>query len=208
MIILLDNGHGAETKGKRSPDGLFREYSYCRRIAAEVCRRLKNSGMDARLLVPEENDIPLSERCRRANEICRKVGARNVCLISIHNNAAGNGSQWMNATGWEVWTTPGNTDSDKLANCLYQEAEKLLPKSPFAITSPQNRLLRPDFSDGDPDKEANFHILKNTLCAACLTENFFQDNQADIHTLLSPDGFETIVSIHVAALKNFIFKTR
>ena len=27
MIILLDNGHGFGTPGKRSPDGHFREYA-------------------------------------------------------------------------------------------------------------------------------------------------------------------------------------
>ncbi|MBQ0142118.1 MAG: N-acetylmuramoyl-L-alanine amidase, partial [Prevotellaceae bacterium] len=33
MTILIDNGHGSDTPGKRSPDGLFREYSYTREIA-------------------------------------------------------------------------------------------------------------------------------------------------------------------------------
>ena len=28
MKILIDNGHGVETPGKRSPDGRFREYAY------------------------------------------------------------------------------------------------------------------------------------------------------------------------------------
>jgi len=27
----------------------------------------------------------------------RQLGKRNVCLVSIHTNAAGNGKQWMNA---------------------------------------------------------------------------------------------------------------
>lgn len=33
MKILLDNGHGFETSGKRSPDGHFREYAYNRYLA-------------------------------------------------------------------------------------------------------------------------------------------------------------------------------
>ena len=28
MRILIDNGHGIETPGKRSPDGSFREYAW------------------------------------------------------------------------------------------------------------------------------------------------------------------------------------
>ena len=33
MKILIDNGHGYDTKGKCSPDGLFREYRWTRQAA-------------------------------------------------------------------------------------------------------------------------------------------------------------------------------
>ena len=33
MKILIDNGHGENTPGKRSPDGSLREYAYTREIA-------------------------------------------------------------------------------------------------------------------------------------------------------------------------------
>ena len=39
MKILIDNGHGIQTKGKRSPDGKFLEYAYTREIARQVARR-------------------------------------------------------------------------------------------------------------------------------------------------------------------------
>ena len=32
MKILIDNGHGSNTKGKRSPDGRLMEYAYTREI--------------------------------------------------------------------------------------------------------------------------------------------------------------------------------
>lgn len=69
MKILIDNGHGVETPGKRSPDGRFREYKYNREIARAVVEHLQLRGYDAELLVPEENDISLEERVRRANRI-------------------------------------------------------------------------------------------------------------------------------------------
>ena len=52
MKILIDNGHGIETPGKRSPDGLFREYLYNREIARRVVSELTDCGRDAQLLVP------------------------------------------------------------------------------------------------------------------------------------------------------------
>ena len=31
----------------------------------------------------------LAERCRRVNRVCSELGRLNVCLVSIHVNAAG-----------------------------------------------------------------------------------------------------------------------
>ena len=36
MIILLDSGHGVDTPGKRSPDGVLREYKWCREMTQLV----------------------------------------------------------------------------------------------------------------------------------------------------------------------------
>ncbi len=33
MKVLIDNGHGSDTPGKRSPNGRLREYAYTREIA-------------------------------------------------------------------------------------------------------------------------------------------------------------------------------
>ena len=127
MKILINNGHGLNTPGKRSPDGQFLEAIYNREIAKRIVAELQNKGYDAELLVPEEEDIPLKERVRRVNAHCQSLGKSNVILISIHVNAAGNGSKWMNATGWSVYTCKGRTASDKLAECLCESAIKNFP---------------------------------------------------------------------------------
>lgn len=187
MKILIDNGHGVETAGKRSPDGRLREYAYTREIAAWLEKELVSRGIKAYRLVPEENDVPLSERVKRAN----KYGAEDVILLSIHCNAAGNGA-WMNARGWEAWTSVGNTKADKLATCLYNAAGKAGFK------------LRKDETDGDPDKEGHLYILKHTLCPAVLTENLFQDNREDVEFLLSETGKQAIVDLHVNGIVEYI----
>lgn len=106
MKILIDNGHGENTPGKRSPDGTFREYAYTREIADEVVRELAKRGYVAERIVKESLDVPLAERARRVNEVCARYGANNVLLVSIHCNAAGSG-EWMNARGWSAYTTKG-----------------------------------------------------------------------------------------------------
>ena len=130
MKILIDNGHGIQTKGKRSPDGKLLEYAYTRNLARQIVKILKTRGYDSELLIPEDDDIPLSERVRRANEICltyepscpAPTGHPDVILISLHLNAAGDGTKWMNATGWSCYTCKGQTESDRLADCLYKAA--------------------------------------------------------------------------------------
>ena len=79
---------------------------------------------NAQLLVPETEDITLSERVRRINTHYQALGKQNVILISIHVNAAGNGSKWINATGWSCYTCKGQTTSDLLAESFYEAAKK------------------------------------------------------------------------------------
>lgn len=197
MKILIDNGHGENTAGKRSPDGRLREYRYCREIAAEVVRQLKSQGYDAEQIVTENADISLGERCNRVNAWCDRLGAKNVCLVSIHNNAAGSGAAWMTARGWEAWTSKGQTQGDKLADCLYDAAQKYLPVG---------TKIRTDMTDGDRDKESNFTILYRSKCPACLTENLFQDNREDVDFLLSERGRAAIVRLHVEGIKAYVAK--
>lgn len=193
MKVLIDNGHGKETPGKRSPDGLLREYRYAREIASGIVTELRARGIDATGLVPEEEDIPLQERARRANEWCGRLGAENVILVSIHCNAAGNG-EWMNARGWSAYTSKGTTKADTLATMLYEAAGKNFT----------NQKIRKDFSDGDPDWEESFYILKKTKCPAVLTENFFMDNKEDVSYMLSYEGRTQIVKTHVDGIIQYI----
>ncbi len=194
MKIFIDNGHGLMTAGKRSPDGQFREPFYNREIARRVVSDLKDRGLDAELLVPEDDDISLAERVRRVNAACFLLGKQNVILVSIHVNAAGNGSKWLNATGWSVYTCKGQTASDNLAECLCQAAIKNFP----------GRRIRTDMSDGDMDWEEGFYILRKSLCSAVLTENFFMDNHSDLEYLQSRAGKQAVVDTHVEGIIEYL----
>ena len=59
-------------------------------------------------------------------------------------------------------------------------------------------------TDGDPDKEAHFYILKHTKCPAVLTENLFQDNREDVGYLLSEEGKRAIVALHVEGIERYL----
>ena len=194
MLILIDNGHGLDTIGKRSPNGKFLEATYTREIARRVVADLLDRDYNAQLLVPEPEDIPLSERVCRINTHCNTLGKSNIILISIHVNAAGNGTKWLNATGWSCYTSKGQTTSDRIAECFYEAAKKNFP----------DRRIRTDYSDNDPDWEENFYILRHSLCPAVLTENFFMDNPQDLEFLWSRAGKQAIIDTHVEGITEYL----
>ena len=152
------------TAGKRSPDGLFREH------------------------------ISLAERVRRVNAICLLLGKQKVILVSIHVNATGNDTKWLTATGWSAYTCKVQTQSDKLAECLYQAAIKNFP----------GRRIRTDYSDNDPDWEENFYILRKSHCVAVLSENFFMDNKSDLEYLLSRAGKQAVIDTYVEDIIEYL----
>ena len=206
VLIIIDRGHGSTTPGKCSPlfegvDGKmtrFYDWKYVREISDRVVKQLKEEGYtNIYIDNPEDWDVSLVTRKNRINNKyteAKKKGMK-AFMISIHVNAAGNGP-WMNARGWSGWTSKGQTAGDKLADKLYEAANEVL--------TPLNQRIRKDMSDGDPDWESNFYILKNTNCPACLTENMFQDNKEDVDWLLSEEGRKAITDIHVKGIKKYI----
>ena len=187
MIILLDNGHGRETPGKRSPkwnDGsqLF-EWEFNRRIVNILISMLAERYVPFEVITPEDIDISLEERVRRINKYCTKYNKDNCLLVSIHANAGG-------GTGWEAWTSVGNTQADAYATIFYQEAEEMF----------KGWKIRKDTTDGDPDKEGNFYILKHSACPAILTENFFMDTEKDCRFIMSEESCQKIAQMHLNAI--------
>lgn len=191
MKVLIDNGHGENTPGKRSPDGRLREWAYSREIADMVVVGLQQRGIDAERIVKEDSDIPLPERCRLANAIYKETGKKTI-LVSIHCNAAGNGASWMNAKGWSVFVSNNASgNSKKLAECL--------SKTALSIGA---HVRKPS-----PDKlywQQNLAICRDTNCPAVLTENFFQDNEEDVEFLLSPRGKDAVARIHIEGIAKYL----
>lgn len=196
MKILIDPGHGIDTPGKRSPNGLFREYLWNRQVADLILEGLVSAGVDASLVVTETNDVTLRNRVNRVNTICNRVGASNVLLVSVHANAAGNGSAWMNARGWSCYTSKGKTRSDQVAECLYDAFEEEF----------QDRKIRKDMSDGDRDWEENFYVLQKSKCPAVLLENFYYDNREECAWMLQEETKRRIASAAVKGIIKYIKK--
>ena len=194
-IWLLDNGHGGlmddkyVTPGKRSPkwpDGTqYFEGIGNRNIVNKISKRLDELCIDNIILTPEQVDIPLPARVARANH--HHAAHKNCVVVSVHSDGFGKES----AHGWSVFTSKGETKSDKIATVFFKSCEEVFPAE----------KKRTDKTDGDPDKEAQFYILRKTNCPAILTENFFHTNKKECQEILmTEEGVDKIVELHVQAI--------
>jgi len=170
ITIILDAAHGEDTPGKRSPDGRFREYRWSREIIALLTPKLIAQGYEVFQSNPTTTEIGLTKRANAANAIAKP----KKIFLSIHANAAGSGTVWMNARGYSVYTTKGKTNSDTLAEILMKQ---------FKADFPELKA-RTDMSDGDLDTEENFTAIVKTNCPSVLIEWNFQDNKEDVAILL------------------------
>jgi len=192
ITIILDAGHGQTTPGKRSPqlsDGrqLF-EWEYVRRLSNAIKQELDRLGIKCIQSNIDESDPGLTQRANHINQIVRAESEQGhqSLMISIHGNAAGAGG-WANGKGWEVWTTVGTTKSDTFAKIMCDIYPSIFP----------DRKLR-------GHKEKDFTVIYKTACPCVLTENFFYDNEEECKFMLSEDGFNRIVKLHVESIKKYI----
>lgn len=202
LVVVLDPGHAKTTPGKRSPildngDRLY-EFLFNREITDLLAEMLRGYGIEVFITTDEtrdkDKDIALSERVNRANNFIKNSGKKGL-FISVHANAAGSKGEWTKARGWEAYTTKGQNNSDKLADCLYFYAEQIFPDA--------GQKIRKDKTDGDPDKEENFTVIYKMKYPAVLVENFFYDNKEDFKYMTSDAGKLDIANVMLFGILKF-----
>lgn len=193
FVVLLDNGHGKDTPGKRSPlweDGTqLLEYRYTRQIVDFLIEKFKRSfdypDVELIKLVPEEEDISLRERCKRANNYASEYGVYNCLGISVHVNAFDG-----IASGWQLHTYLGESLSDRYAEIVWNSFKKDL----------EGVMKIRQYSHQSVDYDANFAILRDTRCPFILTENGFMDNEEECKFLMSDVGMNLIIDNHIKSI--------
>lgn len=179
-IIALDAGHGINTPGKRTPDGI-REWYLNDKVRDKVVAYLR--GYDVHIIFPDNNegsiDEPLKER--RNTYIAADADA----MISIHHNAFT--GDWNSATGVETYVDRNATAADRrLAECI----QKRLPN----YTGLKDRGI----------KEANWTVINQNSVPAVLTEGGFMDNKKDYVVITSDKGQDAYARAVAEGLIEFL----
>lgn len=179
-IIALDAGHGLNTAGKQTPDGI-KEWTLNDKVRDKIVDMLKD--YDVKFIFPDNN-----EGVRDEGNVERRtmyVNYKADAAVSIHHNAYK--GTWCTATGVEVYTDRNYTSADdKLANLIYAK----LP----GYTGLKGRGV----------KRANFTVIYQNAVPAVLVEGGFMDNKKDYAVITSDAGQTAYAKAVAEALIEFL----
>ena len=158
MKIVVDPGHAGRNvdPGAVNPGTGLQEADVALAVSRFLEAELMRAGHEVKL-TRMEWEQPETDDLAYRTSLSNDWGAD--LFVSIHCNSAASPS----AKGYEVWTSPGDTEGDALATCIYAQIAMEFP----------DRAGRADYSDGDPDKESRFYVLAHTESPACLVELAF-----------------------------------
>lgn len=186
----LDNGHGKQQKGKRSPvaeDGSqLLEYEINRDIVVRITKQLDQLGIDYFEVAPEVEEIAsfLEERVERVNT---HETTRTKLLVSVHSNVGPDSkSGWTDTHGIETWHLD-NSEEGKILASVFQ-------KHLVAETGWQDRNIR-------SKAENEFYILRKADCTTILTENGFYNNREQFEELKKDSVRQNLADAHVKAIQ-------
>ena len=165
MKIAIDDGHGMETAGKRTPafsDGsVMRENEFNRAVVAYLHDELIRNGFSVVLTAPEDCDTSLSTRVERAND------AHADYFVSVHANAFGSG--WNDANGVESFVYALNdAKTTGLARCIQHDL--------IQATGLRDRGVK---------ENPTLYVLRKTTMPAVLCECGFMTNEREAKLLKS-----------------------
>lgn len=201
FLVFLDAGHGSldakgnyvtapskqfqHSKGTFHNGRWFYEGVWNRTLTNRVAEKLKDLSIPYYMVSHEYVDTHLSYRVGIANWMAKKV--KKSLYISNHANAGGG-----NARGFEIFTSPGKTNSDKVAELHWDNVK--------STVGDRISRYRSDTSDGDHDKEARFYVLTRTSMPAILVEHLFFDNFEDASLLMDDEIVERFAEAQVRTI--------
>ena len=174
-LVAIDDGHGLETPGKRTPffpgtKRFMHENEFNRAVADLLKANLERCGFNTLMVAPGDSDVPLKTRTDTANK------AKADFYISIHANAL-NGI-WGNQQGVSTFHYPNSILGKRAATIIHKHLKQGTEQKDRGVLT------------------ANFHVLRETKMPSVLVECAFMDNLREANLLLS-DAFRIECAIEI-----------
>lgn len=181
FLIALDDGHGINTIGKRTPiipeiGRYIKENEFNKAVITIMDRYLRDIGFRTLLVAPTDKDTSLKARTDLAN-----IKKADV-YVSIHYDAVSN--LWGEVEGHSIFVYPGNLNkkSGKLAECIAEFLKQGTTQKWRGI------------------KELNLHVLRETNMPAILSENGFMNNLREAKLMIKQEFQNEVATEHVKGL--------
>lgn len=183
-LIAIDNGHGLETAGKRTPPlpvdviingaivrrkgEYIHEKEYNRAVADKLIPALQRCGFDTLDVAEGVTDVSLAERYNAANR------AKADIFISIHYNASGKNTFWNGGYSVVFVSQYAGDNSKRLASYINEEIAN--------ATAWRTEGVQADYKY----MGINVAVLRNTTMPAALVEAGFMDVWEQAKLMLDP----------------------
>jgi N-acetylmuramoyl-L-alanine amidase len=181
-LIALDDGHGMETQGKRTPaipelgGRVIKENEFNRAVVNFLDIELKRCGFDTLLVAPGDADTSMESRTNLAN-------SKNAdAYVAIHFNAWDGEFNDYDPEGLSIHIYPGSVNGRKLAESVLNRLKQ--------GTSQKNRGI----------VESNFHVLRESDMPAILSENGYMDNKREALLMLNTHYQKEVAVEHALGL--------
>lgn len=183
LLIIPDPGHGGIVNGKydtapakmwKYEDFIFYEGVFNRAMALRISSILLEKNISHAFTTDSNFDVSLPIRINKAKTIKNKYLHNNNLFLSLHANAA----SINKAKGMEIFTLIGKSHSDEVATNIFNSLAKI------------GWRMRKDTTDGDPDKEAKFYVLRKGEEAkfdSVLIEYGFFTNEEEAKLMMEPE---------------------
>ena len=159
-LIALDDGHGMQTAGKRTPfissiGRYIPENEFNREVVKYLDIELRRCGFKTIFTAPGDGDTSLAQRVKTANN------ARADLFISIHYNAFDGTFEGRNPEGFSAHIDPSGGQSQKLAEIALKHLDKGTQQVNRGVVKQQ------------------LYVTANTKMPAVLFELGFMDNNRE-----------------------------
>ncbi len=182
--IALDAGHGLNTSGKQTPNGI-KEWTLNDKVRKRVAEIL--SGYNCEVIHTDNNEGNIDEAL--SARLNKYLSAGADVFVSIHHNAFT--GVWNNATGVEVYTDKNATPQDvRLAEAVY------------------SRLVSNTGLAGRGVKKANFYVINQNKIPAILVEGGFMDGTKDFAVITSKEGQQAYAKAVAEGIIEFLKLTK
>lgn len=186
--LILDVAHGENTKGKKSPDSIFREFEWSRARVDNIYKALIEFSLPFDVYAPflsYRNEPGLRRRVDVYNE--RAEPYKDTIMLSLHVDAFKDPPEWWSGTGFSFFTNRIENTADELANVMWDVWKKELP----------NERVRAN-RQKDVSKDKNFTVIwgygdVRTKYHGILIENLFMDHKDSVYKKLMNDDWNKVL---------------